>query len=166
MRVTGLHGSLHVPLFVEDTDDSALTLLKKQIQFGFGGWWLGQRLTRPNDDFVPQVVQVAPKRSTRLLVACGEGLRSLVAVDELHQAGYTELAWLVGGFNMSREGDFADVVGETKLHFATAGGVQGLLLKLGQSVADATGRGAPTQKKTPVVAPSSEEPAPAPSAED
>ena len=63
------------------------------------------------------------------------GCRSLIAVDALHGAGYTQLAWLAGGLNDARDGDFASVGGETKLQFATAGGVQGLLLKLGQYIA-------------------------------
>lgn len=128
-------GSMHVPLFVEEDDTSPLTLLKRQIQFGFGGWWLGQRLTKENDDFVSQVAAAVPhSKDTRLLVACGEGLRSLVAVDKLHEAGFRHLAWLAGGLNDARDGDFASVQGTTKLQYSTAGGVQGLLLKLGQEL--------------------------------
>eukprot|EP00850_Spirogloea_muscicola_P009437 SM000053S17394 [mRNA] locus=s53:110653:111395:+ [translate_table: standard] len=67
--------ALHVPLFVEDDSTGPLALLRKQIQFGFGGWWLGQRLTKRNADFLRQVQEVAPDRNAALLVACGEGLR-------------------------------------------------------------------------------------------
>eukprot|EP00271_Cylindrocystis_brebissonii_P014288 TRINITY_DN355_c0_g1_i1.p1 TRINITY_DN355_c0_g1~~TRINITY_DN355_c0_g1_i1.p1 ORF type:complete len:258 (+),score=36.63 TRINITY_DN355_c0_g1_i1:254-1027(+) len=130
-----IDGSVHVPLFIEDDGTDVLTLLRKQIQFGFGGWWLGQRLTKRNEDFVQQVRGLVPSLETPILVACGEGLRSLLAIDELYEEGYSNLAWLAGGLNNAREGDFAGVEGETLLQFATAGGVQGILLKIGQQVA-------------------------------
>lgn len=130
-----ISGSMHVPLFVEEDDTGLLTAVKRQIQFGFGGWWLGQKLTKENEAFVSEVAAAAPhSKETRLLVACGEGLRSLVAVDMLHEAGFSQLAWLVGGLNDAREGDFDGVEGSTKLQYATAGGVQGLIIKLGQAL--------------------------------
>ncbi len=68
-------GSIHVPLFIEDVDTSALTLLKKWIQMGYGGMWMGQRLTVKNTDFVDQVEDRLPSKEQRLMVVCGEGLR-------------------------------------------------------------------------------------------
>jgi hypothetical protein len=68
-------GSIHVPLFIEDVDTSALTLLKKWIQMGYGGMWMGQRLTVKNTDFVDQVEDRLPGKEQRLMVVCGEGLR-------------------------------------------------------------------------------------------
>ncbi|KAH9567848.1 hypothetical protein CY35_03G047000 [Sphagnum magellanicum] len=68
-------GSIHVPLFIEDVDTSALTLLKKWIQMGYGGMWMGQRLTVKNTDFVDQVEDHLPSKEQRLMVVCGEGLR-------------------------------------------------------------------------------------------
>ena len=68
-------GSIHVPLFVEDEATDAVTLLKKQIQFGFGGAWLGQRFTKPNVDFLAQVEEALPRKDEKVLVACGEGMR-------------------------------------------------------------------------------------------
>lgn len=62
--------------------------------------------------------------------------RSLVAVDTLHKEGYTKLAWLAGGLNSARDEDFEGVQGTTRLQFSTAGGVQGLLIKLGQYIAE------------------------------
>lgn len=44
--------SIHVPLFVEDEATDVMTLLKKQIQFGFGSAWLGQRFTKLNQTFL------------------------------------------------------------------------------------------------------------------
>eukprot|EP00850_Spirogloea_muscicola_P024826 SM001592S01745 [mRNA] locus=s1592:59:1139:+ [translate_table: standard] len=93
--------ALHVPLFVEDDSTGPLALLRKQIQFGFGGW-------------------------------------SLLALDELDRAGYRKLAWFAGGMHTARDDDFPNVEGPTKLRFATAGGVQGQVLKVLQAF-DSTG---------------------------
>lgn len=68
-------GSIHVPLFVEDEATDAMTLLKKQIQFGFGGAWLGQRFTKQNMSFVAQVEEALPSKKEKIVVACGEGMR-------------------------------------------------------------------------------------------
>jgi len=68
-------GSIHVPLFVEDEATDPMTLLKKQIQFGFGGAWLGQRFTKQNISFVAQVEEALPSKKDKIMVACGEGMR-------------------------------------------------------------------------------------------
>lgn len=67
--------SLHVPLFVEDTDGGPLTFLKKSVHFGYIGLWTGQLLTTFNGDFLGQVQTAVPDKEEKLLVACGEGLR-------------------------------------------------------------------------------------------
>ena len=48
-----------------------------------------------------------------------------MAIEELRNAGYTELAWLVGGFNNVRDGD----LNGTKLQWATVGGASEYLLR-------------------------------------
>eukprot|EP00270_Netrium_digitus_P013129 TRINITY_DN4339_c0_g1_i1.p1 TRINITY_DN4339_c0_g1~~TRINITY_DN4339_c0_g1_i1.p1 ORF type:complete len:255 (-),score=47.72 TRINITY_DN4339_c0_g1_i1:244-1008(-) len=131
-------GSLSVPLFIEDDDSSPVGLIKRQIQFGFGGWWLGMRLTKENPEFVKQVYALVASRDTPLLVACQDGLRSLVAVSKLHEDGFTRVAWLAGGFLSASDTDFV-VEGESKLRLAGAGGVQGLLFKIAAAAADAAG---------------------------
>lgn len=68
-------GSLHVPIFVEDKDNSPITLLKKWVHFGYIGLWTGQYLTTVNSEFLIQVEKAVPGKDTKLLVACGEGLR-------------------------------------------------------------------------------------------
>ncbi|KAL2525770.1 putative sugar phosphate/phosphate translocator [Abeliophyllum distichum] len=68
-------GSLHVPLFVEDKDNGPLTLLKKWVHFGYIGLWTGQYFTMINDDFIKDVENEVPDKDSKLLVACGEGLR-------------------------------------------------------------------------------------------
>lgn len=68
-------GSLHVPLFVEDKDNGPITLLKKWVHFGYIGLWTGQCFTMINPGFVEQVEKVVPDKDSKVLVACGEGLR-------------------------------------------------------------------------------------------
>nr|CAD1841928.1 unnamed protein product [Ananas comosus var. bracteatus] len=89
-------GSLHVPLFVADPDNGPLTLLKRWVHFGYVGLWTGQLLTTVNHRFVADVEAQVPDKATKLLVACGEGLRSLMAVRLLHEGGYENLGWLAG----------------------------------------------------------------------
>ncbi|KAL2901245.1 Rhodanese-like domain-containing protein 10 [Bienertia sinuspersici] len=106
-------GSLHVPLYVKDTDNSPVTFLKKWVHLGYIGLWTGQKFTAINSN----------------ILACGEGLRSMVAVSKLHEAGYKNLGWLAGGFNRAKDGDFQGQ-GDEKLQYATIGGVSYYFLKL------------------------------------
>ncbi|KAI3473145.1 hypothetical protein Pfo_030437 [Paulownia fortunei] len=123
-------GSLHVPLFVEDKDNSPITLLKKWVHFGYIGLWTGQYFTMINPGFVEQVEKMVPDKDSKLLVACGEGLRSLVAAAKLYQGGYKNLGWLAGGFNRATDNDFPRVEGTEKLQYATIGGASYYFLKL------------------------------------
>ncbi|PON51155.1 Rhodanese-like domain containing protein [Parasponia andersonii] len=123
-------GSLHVPLFVEDKDNGPLTLLKKWVHFGYIGLWTGQYFTTLNPDFFETVEETVPDKSTKLLVACGEGLRSMMAVSKLYEGGYKNLGWLAGGFNRAKDGDFRAVEGSEKLEYATIGGVSYIFLQL------------------------------------
>ncbi|GAB2220951.1 hypothetical protein Droror1_Dr00012111 [Drosera rotundifolia] len=122
-------GSLHVPFFVEDKDNGPVTLLKKWVHFGYIGLWTGQAFTTINPEFLNRVRGVVPDQDSSLLVACGEGLRSMMAVSKLHEAGYKNLAWLAGGFNRAGDGDFP-VEGTEKLQYAAIGGVSYYFLKL------------------------------------
>ncbi|CAD5322465.1 unnamed protein product [Arabidopsis thaliana] len=108
-------GSLHVPLFVEDPDNGPITLLKKWIHLGYIGLWTGQRFTMINDEFALRVVEAVPDKESKVLVVCGEGLRSLAAVSKLHGEGYKSLGWLTGGFNRVSEGDFPEIEGTEEL---------------------------------------------------
>lgn len=122
-------GSLHVPLFTEDMDSSPITLLKKWVHFGYIGLWTGQKFTTINPEFLVKVEGLLPDKDVRVLVACGEGLRSMMAASRLHEAGYRNLGWLAGGFNRAGDGDFS-VEGTEKLQHATVGGVSYFFLKL------------------------------------
>lgn len=125
-----ISGSLHVPLFVEDKDNSPLTLLKKWVHFGYIGLWTGQYFTMMNSSFVEQVEEIVPDKDGKILVACGEGLRSALAASKLHQKGYKNLGWLSGGFNRATDDDFRKVEGTEKLQYATIGGASYIFLKL------------------------------------
>ncbi|KAL6644879.1 hypothetical protein ACP70R_016487 [Stipagrostis hirtigluma subsp. patula] len=128
----GVRGSAHVPLFVEDDDMGPVTLLKKWVHLGYIGLWTGQAFTKMNDRFLDDVAAAVAGdgKDAKLLVACGEGLRSLIAVRMLHDDGYRNLAWLAGGFSKCVDGDFADVEGESKLQYATVGGVSYIFLQI------------------------------------
>ncbi|XP_057808153.1 rhodanese-like domain-containing protein 10 [Salvia miltiorrhiza] len=123
-------GSMHVPLFVEDKDNSPITLLKKWVHLGYIGLWTGQLFTMINPTFLQQVEQAVPDKDSKLLVACGEGLRSLMAVAKLHKGGYKNLGWLAGGFTRATDDDFPAVEGSEKLEYATIGGASYYFLKL------------------------------------
>ncbi|XP_027155353.1 rhodanese-like domain-containing protein 10 [Coffea eugenioides] len=123
-------GSVHVPLFVKDMDNSPITLLKKWVHFGYIGLWTGQDLTMINPDFVKQVERELPDKDAKIILACGEGLRSMMAASRLHGEGYKNLAWLAGGFSRAADNDFSAVEGTEKLQFATIGGVSYYFLKL------------------------------------
>ncbi|KAA0044170.1 rhodanese-like domain-containing protein 10 isoform X1 [Cucumis melo var. makuwa] len=67
--------SVHVALFVKDEDYGPIGLLKKWVHFGYIGLWTGQYLTTLNPDFIKEVEAAVPDKNTKLLVACGEGLK-------------------------------------------------------------------------------------------
>nr|XP_023925707.1 rhodanese-like domain-containing protein 10 [Quercus suber] len=123
-------GSLNVPLFIEDKDNSPLTLLKKWVHLGYIGLWTGQYFTTMNPDFLLRVEEVVPDKDSKLLVACGEGLRSIMAATKLYEGGYKNLGWLAGGFNRSGDEDFPEVEGTEKLQYATIGGASYYFLQL------------------------------------
>lgn len=125
-----VRGSAHVPLFVADDDMGPVTLLKKWVHLGYIGLWTGQSFTKMNDRFLDDVAAAVAGKDAKLLVACGEGLRSLIAVRMLHDDGYKNVGWLAGGFSKSVDGDFPDEEGESKLRYATIGGVSYIFLQI------------------------------------
>ncbi|KAJ6362866.1 hypothetical protein OIU78_003121 [Salix suchowensis] len=114
----------------EDIDSSPITLLKKWVHFGYVGLWTGQNFTTLNPDFLRQVEAEVPDKDAKLLVACGEGLRSIMAASKLYAGGFKNLGWLAGGFNRSADSDFPAVEGSEKLQYATIGGVSYFFLQL------------------------------------
>nr|GEW88354.1 rhodanese-like domain-containing protein 10 [Tanacetum cinerariifolium] len=89
-------GSMHVPLFVQDMDNGLLTLLKKWVHFGYIGLWTGQYFTMMNPDFVDQVEKIVPDKTTKLLVACGEGLRGKMIIRYTQETKFTNMMYIIG----------------------------------------------------------------------
>ncbi|GIL57853.1 hypothetical protein Vafri_13079 [Volvox africanus] len=54
----------------------------------------------PNPAFLSEVQRVFPKKDESLVVGCKSGRRSLMAIEQLSQAGYSNLVNLVGGFDL------------------------------------------------------------------
>lgn len=54
--------------------------------------------------------------------------RSLLAAEVLYNAGYRNLAWLEGGFRFVENKDLPEMVGDSKIKYASAGGIAGVLL--------------------------------------
>jgi hypothetical protein len=50
-------------------------------------------------------VQSKVAKDTPIIVACQKGLRSLAACEQLAKAGYTQIAWINGGFDTASKGD-------------------------------------------------------------
>ncbi|KAI3994263.1 hypothetical protein MKX01_012520 [Papaver californicum] len=87
--------------------------------------------TTINPTFLSQVESSVPNKDEKLLVVCGEGLRSLMDVSNLHEGGYQSLGWLIGGFNQAKVADFPSVEETDKiLQYATIGGVSYYFLQL------------------------------------
>jgi len=59
---------------------------------------------QPNPDFTKVVVAHFAK-TTKLVVGCQSGIRSLRACEELAQVGFTEFVNMEGGFGGSRDGE-------------------------------------------------------------
>ena len=72
-------------------------LIKQSTAFGMGGWWLGGRHMVSNKKFMEEVEAQVPK-DAKVIVCCQKGLRSLMACEQMVRLGFTEVAWLSGGF--------------------------------------------------------------------
>lgn len=118
-------GSVHVPLFEVDDDMSPAGLLKQMSAYGMGGWWLGGQHMKSNTQFMPQVLNAIPTEK-KVVVTCQKGLRSLAACEQLSRAGYTQIAWLNGGYEAVDKGAIA-CVGEMDVRMAGVGGLSGMI---------------------------------------
>lgn len=122
-----LAGSTKIPVFVVDDETSVGNLIKQATAFGMGGWWLGGRHMKRNDNFLPDVQAMIPKES-KVIIACQKGLRSLYVCEQLARAGYAEIAWLSGGFEAADKGDFVVEQGpDVDIRLAGTGGIASVL---------------------------------------
>ena len=139
--IASVDGSVHVPLFRVDDSFDPGSLIKQMSAFGMGGWWLGTKHMVPNKGFMGDVMEklyarraaaggdeatTDPRETEKVIVACQKGLRSLAACEQLANAGFKELAWVNGGYDMSRKGDLP-VDGGKDIRYAGIGGVSSLL---------------------------------------
>lgn len=120
-------GSVEVPLFYPDPDNSPGGLVKKSTAFGMGGWWLGGTHMVPNAKFMQEVQQRIPDKSTGVIVACQKGLRSLSAAEQLAVSGYENVAWINGGLDTYQPGDLPTNPDGKDLRFAGIGGLSEVL---------------------------------------
>lgn len=121
----GLKDAVAVPLFVVDEDLSPGGLLKQATAFGMGGWWLGGAHMKPNQTFMGEVQAKIPK-DAKIVVGCQKGLRSLAACEALSRAGYGTIAWINGGFDTAKGGEFP-TDNEKDIRYAGIGGLSELL---------------------------------------
>lgn len=108
-----------------DDSVSVGSLLKQMSAFGMGGWWIGGGHMVANEGFMGQVQAKIPKDS-RVVVGCQKGLRSLTACEQLIRAGYSDVAWVMGGFDTAVKGDLPTVGGKD-IRYAGIGGLSELL---------------------------------------
>ncbi|KAH8937302.1 hypothetical protein BDL97_16G021300 [Sphagnum fallax] len=97
--------SVHVPLFIENTDSDIGTLLRKQMHMSFAGTFYGVAFTKTNPDFVATFEKQFQKDS-KILIVCQEGLRSGKAAEELEGAGFQNVSYLVNGLQKVKPGIF------------------------------------------------------------
>lgn len=119
-----IRGALNVPLYIPDDDSSLGGLSKKAAAYLMGGWWLGGPLLKPNAEFISEVLSSVPK-DAKVIVGCQRGLRSLAACEALSNAGYSQLAWVNGGFDTAETGEIPTVDG-TDIRLAGIGGLSSL----------------------------------------
>merc|ERR1719321_1260391 len=87
-----IHDAVEVPIYVTKNDMSPIGIYQEAVSFGLGGWWMGGRPMKENNDFVDQVQKNVGKSAPGIIAVCQTGLRSKQALKELHMAGYPHLA--------------------------------------------------------------------------
>ena len=65
-------------------------------------------------------------KDAKIIVACQKGLRSLAACEQVSKAGYSNVAWVNGGFDNSKPGDLQTQEGKD-IRYAGIGGVSELV---------------------------------------
>eukprot|EP00467_Chlorarachnion_reptans_P014308 CAMPEP_0114521504 /NCGR_PEP_ID=MMETSP0109-20121206/20219_1 /TAXON_ID=29199 /ORGANISM="Chlorarachnion reptans, Strain CCCM449" /LENGTH=204 /DNA_ID=CAMNT_0001702609 /DNA_START=41 /DNA_END=655 /DNA_ORIENTATION=- len=85
--------SVHVPLYEKAEGDDT------KIQ-QFLAWAQRQTFTEKNEGFLDQVKEAFPDPEAKLLVGCEGGVRSILAMKELQNAGFKNLVWIGGGMGL------------------------------------------------------------------
>lgn len=113
--------SVHIPVYIENTDNDIGTIVNRTLHNNFSGLFYGLAFTKPNPDFLSSVEKKFPKDS-KLLLVCQEGLRSGAATDKLEQAGFQNLAYISSGLQKVNPGLF-EKEGPQDLQDAGKGGL-------------------------------------------
>lgn len=102
-----IRDSVHVPYFIENTDNDIGTVINRQLHNNFAGLLYGLAYTKPNPEFVQQVTsKFQDKEQSKLLLVCQEGLRSGYAAERLEGAGFSNVAYISSGLNKVPPGVF------------------------------------------------------------
>jgi rhodanese-related sulfurtransferase len=118
-------GSIWIPMYDVNKHADPATIYKKIQNVTMGGWWSGQALMKYNERFMPDIVAKIPK-SSKIIVACQKGLRSLAACEQLYKVGYRNLYWLSGGLDAVDENEL-EREGPKPFKLAGIGGVSEFL---------------------------------------
>eukprot|EP00471_Norrisiella_sphaerica_P003837 CAMPEP_0184479748 /NCGR_PEP_ID=MMETSP0113_2-20130426/1349_1 /TAXON_ID=91329 /ORGANISM="Norrisiella sphaerica, Strain BC52" /LENGTH=269 /DNA_ID=CAMNT_0026857889 /DNA_START=88 /DNA_END=897 /DNA_ORIENTATION=- len=110
-------GSVHVPLIKEREGLDVMSVARRWSNSIYAGH---SRDLERNDNFVADVQTEYPA-DAKIVLACGEGLRSLVASDYLNNAGYQNVLWLAGGMQKVPKGVFTNEGTDVDTGYARAG---------------------------------------------
>eukprot|EP00466_Bigelowiella_natans_P000038 jgi/Bigna1/45886/estExt_Genewise1.C_10015 len=109
--------STHVPFVKEREGIDVMSLARRWSNSIYAGH---SRDLERNDNFVADVQKEFPA-DAKLILSCGEGLRSLVATDYLVNAGFTNVMWLAGGMQRMPKGTMEVEGTNVDTGFARAG---------------------------------------------
>eukprot|EP00472_Partenskyella_glossopodia_P006122 CAMPEP_0197518124 /NCGR_PEP_ID=MMETSP1318-20131121/3256_1 /TAXON_ID=552666 /ORGANISM="Partenskyella glossopodia, Strain RCC365" /LENGTH=210 /DNA_ID=CAMNT_0043068221 /DNA_START=11 /DNA_END=643 /DNA_ORIENTATION=- len=83
----------HIPIYEKAEGDDT------KVQ-QFLAWAQGTTFTQKNDKFIQLVKEAFPDNSTKIAVGCKGGIRSILAVKEMQNAGFKNVAWVGGGMKL------------------------------------------------------------------
>jgi len=122
-----IHNAVEVPLFVLKNDlQSPMGIYQEMVAYGLGGWWMGGRPMKENQNFVRNVQKTLGKNA-KILAVCQTGLRSKQALKELHLAGFKNLALVKGGLNAVRNNEIPCEEEGCRLDLAGSGSLAGMI---------------------------------------
>jgi len=128
-----VQGALEVPLYVLTNDKSPHGIFQELAALGLGGWWSGIRPMKENANFTRQVMEKVAPDAPGIIVGCQTGLRSRLAMKELHLAGFQpKMKMIKGGFERVKPGELCSedsciVPQGAKIQLAGSGNIAGML---------------------------------------
>lgn len=104
----GIDGAKVVTMYFPETKNDPASLIKRLATWSNGGWWVGATHMIPNENFLAEVNAQVPK-DKGVVVACQNGMRSLAACTQLAKNGYGPVAFIEGGLDQAKVGDFPTI---------------------------------------------------------